>query len=100
MWMKCETWYEDYLGDWCSGDCEHCYGDKENIFAKDDFKITNMFHDSIKIHKGERFWIHSETKDYVMIMNDSCKDHYYTFKKDFFDKHFSYSEVNEENANV
>ena len=96
MWMKCETWYEDYLGDWCSNDCEHCYGDKENIFAKDDFEIVGASLNLIKINKGERFWIHSETKDNVIVMDDSCLNHYYTFRKDFFDKHFSYSEVKEE----
>lgn len=96
MRMKCRTWYEDYLGDCCNNDCEHCYGDKENIFAKDDFEITDKNLNPIKIYKGERFWIHSETKDNVIVMDDSCLDHCYTFRKDFFNKHFSYNEINTE----
>ena len=97
MWMSCETWYEDYLGDCCNNDCAHCYGDKENIFAKDNFKIIpDSLNDPIRVHTGERFWIHDETDEKITITDDRYTDFSFTVTRDFFKKHFSYSEINKE----
>lgn len=94
MWMPCVRWYEEYLGDSCNNDCENCYGDKMHVFAKDDFSITGEMLSEVKIKKGERFWIYSETIDRVLLKgNDPSKDHFYHFQKDFFKEHFSYEEV-------
>lgn len=93
MWMPCERWYEEYLGCCCDNDCENCYGNNENVFAKDDFSITGEMLSEVKIKKGERFWIYSETIDRVLLKDDKNKEHFYHFQKDFIKEHFSYEEV-------
>lgn len=87
MWMSCETYYEKYLGDWCSNNCEKCFGDKEIYICKKDFTVSGKtILDRIKIEEGEWFWIHSNTKDRVVLANGS--KHFLHLSRKTFEKYF------------
>ena len=93
MFVSCEEWYEKYLGDSCNHDCENCYGDKNHVFAKDEIIIVGDMLVEHTIKKGERFWIHSESINSVILRQ---YDKFFYLPKDKFIKHFSYQEVEQE----
>lgn len=37
MFMSCETYYEQYLGDYCDKECEQCFGNKWIYICIEDF---------------------------------------------------------------
>lgn len=87
MWIPCETYYENYLGDCCSGKCDNCPGDKEIYECTEDFEVSGeTVLDTVKIKKGQWFWIQFINEDHVLL-NDG--DGLLRLKRDLFEKFFT-----------
>ena len=96
MWMDCDKYYEEYLGDCCDNDCEMCWGNKEWVFAKDTFTIPiEGTWDEATIEKGQRFWIIKELPDgRIRLGNPKLQKEKreYLFRGEYFKEHFKYFE--------
>lgn len=57
MFMSCETYYEQYLGDYCDKECEQCFGNKWIYICIEDFFVSGeTVLDEVKVKRGDWFW--------------------------------------------
>ena len=88
MNIPCEIYYEKYLGDWCDNNCEHCFGDKEVYECIEDFEICgDSILDTVKIEKGEWFWIGGKNRTHVRLLNGT--NHELWLMNELFEKYFT-----------
>lgn len=87
MFISCETYYEQYLGDLCDKKCEQCFGDKEIYVCKENFFVTGeIILDKVKIEKGSWFWIKFENDSHVCLECGDDKELLITHE--IFNKYF------------
>ena len=87
MYITCEEYYENYLGDWCNNKCEDCFADKEIYICKENFEVTgNTLLDKVVIEKGSWWWKVYENKTHVALTCDG--KHRLHIIREIFEKHF------------
>lgn len=88
MHIPCNIYYKNYLRGRCNKKCDKCFGDKEVYECIEDFEVCgDTILDTVKIKKGEWFWIKSKNRIYVILLNGT--DHLLWIRNEFFEKYFT-----------
>lgn len=88
MYIPCNIYYKNYLGGRCNKKCDKCFGDKEVYECIEDFEVCgDTILDTVKIKKGEWFWIKSKNRTHVILLNGT--DHLLWLVNELFEKYFT-----------
>lgn len=88
MYIPCNIYCENYLGGRCNKKCDNCYGGKEVYECIEDFEVCgDTILDTVKIKKGEWFWIKAKNRTHVILANGT--DHLLWLCNEYFEKYFT-----------
>lgn len=89
MFISCEDYYENVLGDWRHSNCEDCFGNKDVYVCVEDFEVCGeTVLDKVKIEEGSLFWKTSEPPDHSRVVLRNDTGHFLYLSKDLFVNYF------------